>query len=186
MAGITAAIEAEAGNSFARDSAIHRAGLNNKIVIRPKEAIGHQGFGPGTNRVPLQIACHHPKFSRHYLLGRMQPADQGAVGSHHGQARHGVGVGAFPGHPGEKLQQFRHHGDASQAEGPTQDRNVGIQPLAGQQGAPGRTGDPQRAIDADAPCLHQLDQLLEVIALRLPALLAKQLFAGIIQLGQGS
>ena len=84
------------------------------------------------------------------------------------------------------LNQFRHLADAGQGEGPPQDRNVGIQPLAGQQGAPGRAGDPQRAIDADAPFPHQLDQLPEVIALGLPTRLAKQLFAGIIQLGQGS
>ena len=105
--------------------------------------------------------------------------DQGAVGRHGCQPRQGLRVGALAGDTPEKVHQFRHHRQTCQGDGPSENGDVGIQSLAGQQGSVGWACHPHRALDADVFLPHLVNELRQLISLVIPP--TEQLLARFVQ-----
>ena len=164
--GLAALVQQEAGTAHARAAAVHAARLHDDVVVGPVVGVGQQRLQPAADAVALQVAGHHAQVAGNGLLNAVEPVHQRRVGDHAGQAGQLGGVGAAARDFGEKVHQRRHHGHAGKFNRPLQHRQVGVQPLAGQQRAARRAGDAHDAVHHDALGAHGGGQVLQFLALR--------------------
>jgi hypothetical protein len=160
-----ALIQQEGRVGLARGPAVHRARLDHQIVVGPVERVGQQRLDPGPDRVALDVARDDPELTRNRVAVGGEPLQQRAVGDLRREARQHAGIGPNPGDLVEKRDQPTHHRNAGQVHAPLEDRQIGIEPLRGEQGAAGGTGDTHDPLDHDPVAADQIAQGGQLLAL---------------------
>ena len=163
--GLAALVQHEARAAGARAAAVHAARLHDDVVVGPVVGVGQQRLQPAADAVALQVAGDHAQVTGDGFFIAVEPVHQRRVGDHAGQAGQLLGVGAAARHLRQKVHHRRHHRHAGELDRPLQHRQVGVEPLAGQQRAAGRAGHAHHAVDLDALGGDGRGQRLQLAAL---------------------
>ena len=164
---LAAVIEHEGGACRARRAAVHRARLHHEIVVGPVERVGQQCLQPRRDRIALDVAGDDAQIAGNRFVYRVQPPHQRAVGNLRREARNLFGVGAALRDLAEELHELRRDRHAGELQRPLEHRQVGVEPLRGEQRAARRAGDAHDALDFDAARLHFVEKRFQRLALRL-------------------
>jgi hypothetical protein len=101
----------------ARRAAVHRARLDDQVVVGPVIRIREQGLDPDTTESP-HVAGDDPQLSRNGVFGGVQPLHQRTVGHLCREPGDFQRILAPPGDRSEEIDQLRQHRHPASLERP--------------------------------------------------------------------